>query len=541
MAHRGLLPVSPAPEFLEIPHVRAWPGGVVVSAVTVQPLAACPTCGQHSRRVHSRYQRTLTDLPCSGLCVQIQLQVRRFFCEAATCPRRTFAERIPAVAAPYARQTARLRAVLQAVGFALGGLPGARRAQDLATPVSRQTLLRGVLAAPEPARAQLDVVGLDDWAWRRARSYGTIGVALVRHRVVAVRPTRAAQDVAAWLEAQEAVTVVSRDRGGVYVDGATRGAPAAVQVADRWHLLTNLGEALEAFLVRERVRVPAPPADAMSAAAVQVAAVAPAIPEGGAKPTRHCAQATRTADARARARHERSSGVRTRHAQGVAVRQLAREFGLARNTVRRYVRAPTTSDASDPVLAARPRRHRRLDPYLPYLWERWMAGCRNGMQLYRELQSRGYSGGVSSVKVVIARWRARLPAPPPQPQPPLTPRALRWLLVKAWDDLDAAERAQVTRLFAAAPRVQTAATLVQTFHCLLRERRPTELAAWLEAAAASDIPELVSFVVGVGSDEAAVREACRSPWSQGQVEGQITRLKLLKRQMYGRASNDHAW
>jgi transposase len=535
MIHPDVLPTSPAAELLELLDVRRWSGGVVVTAVTVSALATCPSCGQQSRRVHSRYPRTLADLPCSGLAVQLRLQVRRFFCEAASCPRKTFAERIPEVAAPYARQTARLRALLQALGFALGGLPAARLAQQLATPVSRQTMLRRVLTAPEPARAPVAVLGLDEWAWRRARFYGTICVDLARRRVVEVLPTRSAQDVADWLATQEAVTVVSRDRGGVYADGAARGAPAAVQVADRWHLLKNLGEALEAFVVRERVRVPDPPAAVVPAAVVPAAQVQPAPPDAEAERVRRSAQATCHAEARARAREERITAVRTRSAQGVGIRPLAREFGLTRNTVRTYVRALVVSDATQSAVAPRPRRRRRLDPYLAYLWERWTAGCHNGMQLYRELQTRGYQGGVSILKALIAGWRTRLPAPPPLPHPPLTPRALRWLLVKAADDRGDAEQEQLKRLFAAAPRVQTAAALVQGFQRLLRERRPAELAAWLEAAAASGIPELASFVVGVRRDEAAVREACRSPWSQGQVEGQITRLKLLKRQMYGRA------
>lgn len=204
--------------------------------------ASCPLCQQPSSRRHSRYQRTLADLPWNGIAVQIRLQTRRFFCDNAACQRRIFTERIPTVATPYARRTTRLASWLTHVAFALGGLPGARLLRHGGCTISRQSLLRLIRSfqvedAPPPR-----VLSIDDFAFRKERTYGTIVVDLERHRVVELLPDRTADSVATWLAEHPGAEVVSRDRGGEYAEGAKRGAPEAIQVTDRFHLLRNLGD-----------------------------------------------------------------------------------------------------------------------------------------------------------------------------------------------------------------------------------------------------------------------------------------------------------
>jgi transposase len=517
---------------------------MTVTVASRRGSALCPICHRWSHRVHARFTRTLADLPWGGHIVRIQLQGRRFRCDNRRCTRQTFRERLPQLALPYRRRTRALSEALEAIGFALGGQPGARLARLCHMPVSRMTLLRLVRAAPAPSVPPPRVLGVDDWAFRRGRLYGTILVDLERHCPVDLLPDRSAATLADWLHAHPGVEIASRDRGGAYADGIRQGAPNALQVADRWHLLHNLGDALEAFLVRERVWLPECPVERLlptsppaideemgdPASRAWSAATAPA-PSSAAAPS--SAGTVRAQRARAAQRQECCARVCALLAQGQGIRQIARELGLARNTVRKYVRFPT---ARPPVPMQRPRRPRRLDPFLAYLHRRWSEGYHTSMQLFREIQARGYPGGASAVKVLAAKWRMNLPALPARPRPPLAPHALRWLLVKAPDAMTNDENHALARLFAAYPRVQAAHTLVQDFHRLLRERRPEALPQWLEATTASGIPELVSFVLGVHRDESAVRAALSLEWSQGQTEGQVNRLKTLKRQMYGRAA-----
>jgi transposase len=217
------------------------------------PTAACPRCAVSSSSVHSRYQRHLTDLPWRTHAVQLQLTVRKFFCRNSTCTRRMFTERLPDVVAVYARNTSRVVAALRAIGVALGGNAGARLAARLQLPTSPATLLRLVRAAKVPPTPALQAVGIDEWAWRRGHRYGTVLVDLATPRVVDLLPDRAAASVAAWLAQHPTVTTVCRDRSDVYADGIRRGAPQAGQVVDRFHLVQNLRQALEAFLLDRRL------------------------------------------------------------------------------------------------------------------------------------------------------------------------------------------------------------------------------------------------------------------------------------------------
>jgi transposase len=466
--------------------------------------------------------------------VVVHLRVRRFLCRNTTCPRRTFAEQAPALAPRYARRSTLLTGTLQHIGVALGGRPGARLSGSLRRPVSRTTLLRLVRGLPLPAAPPVRVLGVDDWARKRGCTYGTILIDQERHTVADLLPERTAPALAAWLQAHPGVEIIARDRAGAYADGARRGAPGATQVADRWHILVNLREALERLLARKHA--------AVRAAADEVLAVpspAPPTADGPTLPVPGVADQTTRAhrdqqERRAR-RVQRFEAVRALHEQGIGVHQIARTLGIGRNTVRRFLRAEGFPERQ-------PRRPGRtfVTPYEPYLHERWDAGCRNIAVLWREVRAQGYAGGYSALYAHLVRWRDQAGSTARSPSSPrrFSVRQATWLLLRDPDELDPVERAYVEALGRRCPGADDAGRLARSFVTLVRGRDRTALAPWVEAAERSDLPELRGFAAGLRRDWAAVAAGLELPWSSGQTEGQVNRLKLLKRQMFGRAGFD---
>jgi transposase len=576
---------------LRVQAVTVAEDAILVAVTASRQTARCPLCHQRARRIHARFTRLLADLPWHGHTVRMCLHGRRFRCTNDACSRQTFRERLPQQAPVYSRRTPALCTALQAVGFALGGQPGARLAAALHLPASRMTLLRLLHAAPLPTEAGAPptprVLSVDDWAFRRGRIYGTILVDLERHRPVDLLPDRTAETVAAWLRRHPGVEIASRDRGGAYAEGIRQGAPAAVQVADRLHLLKNLGDALEAFLLRKHAvlrqaateakahsRPPTPPTPstpptstrpcAHPAELARAPALVPApelperaLEEEAGRPHPHTPRtvaAQRERAARRARRLARYEAVQASAHAGMTQRQIARDVGLARGTIRRYLRAEAF-----PEQGPRPRPS-TLRPYEPYLRQQWDAGVQDAAVLWRALKAQGYTGGASMVRSFLGRWRirplglgagsvktGRRPHDAPSgAAPPHTctcsPHRTRWLLVQPDLIRDTTEQQFLETLLHLCPQVGQARTLVQDFGALVHQRHDrracavAELDAWLVAAEHSGITELRGFARGVRRDLAAVQAALLLDWSQGQTEGQVNRLKTLKRQMYGRAS-----
>jgi transposase len=472
--------------------------------------------------VHSRYERRLSDTAVAGQETMIHLRVRRFFCREETCAKKTFAEQVPGLTTRYGRWSNGLAGALRAVALALGGRAGARLAGRLATGVSRMTLIRLIRALPDPAASQAPrVLGVDEFALRRGHSYGTLLVDVQTRRPVDVLPDRSADSFAAWLAAHPGTEIICRDRAGCYADGAARGAPEAVQVADRWHLWHNLGDAVERAVARHRRCLGAATTSGPSA---RVAAHSGTAARCGTRP-----RSGRIAE-RTRQRHQ---VIHERLAAGHSRSAIAAELGLARNTVRRFARAADPGELL--VNDWSSQRPRMLDEYAPYLHQRWNQGCTDAAQLCREIRTRGYRGSYTLVRDYLAPLRATTTAPAPAPAPPKARKVTAWIMTHPDHRTRTATR-QLAAILAACPELATVQAHVTAFADIMTGRRGQDLEKWITAA--SGQPQLESFAAGLRRDQDAVTAGLTLPWSSGAVEGHVNRIKMLKRQMYGRASPD---
>jgi transposase len=440
------------------------------------------------------------------------------------------------VVAPYGRQTCRDRDALLAIGYALGGEAGCRLAKRLGIESSADTILRTMnrTAAVESAD-DVKVLGVDDWAWRRGHRYGTVLVDLERHQPVDLLPDRESETLSQWLRAHPTVRVISRDRAGAYAEGARQGAPDAVQVADRFHLFCNMTQALQRVLERlasvlQRVQLPersAPsaPNDAFGPADHEVHPSENVLPEVSIKLNRH----EQERHLRREKREKLFERVRAAYQKGLTRRAIAREIGITRTTVRRLLKAEEF-----PERAPRQRRS-ELDSFREYLETRWAEGCHNASQLCRELRQRGYSGQRSRVKEYVQPWRAKSLTAASKPRRTLPNLKLVALWLMKPPNLRApSEQLWVEAATTVHPQVAAVEQVAQQFRLAFRERNPEVFKSWLARGMESEIPEVKSFVAGIQRDYEAVLAAVEQPWSNGQVEGQVHRLKLIKRQMYGR-------
>jgi transposase len=411
-------------------------------------------------------------------------------------------------------------------------------------PTSRNTLLRLIRQVPTPHADPPRVIGLDDWAKRKGHTYGTIVVDLDRHCPVDLLEDRTAETIAAWLRTHPEVTIVARDRAEAYASGVTQGAPEAVQVADRWHLVKNLREAVETELHARPTLPWSPPralVEALSPDVLPPPSPANYTPIYPHTPTGRRADAARQARRTQRlGQYEQACALRQ---QGLSMARIARQVAVSPRTLCRWFAAK-----------AFPERQRRtgdtscVDPYLPLLHAQWDAGCRNATHLWRTLRAQGFPGsymGVYRYVTALRRGQPGWPAGPPRPPaspasaplPSLTAHQLSYLFVRRPEQRTPDEQAHGVQIQQYDPTIAQIATLTETFAQMVRQRTPGELQSWIETVLTSGLPDLKRFATGLQRDP-AVYAALEFPYSNGQTEGQVTRLKLLKRPMYGRAKLD---
>src|SRR5215213_10071816 len=521
----SLLPKVPG---LQLKNVAIDAKTVSLSIASTRLSASCPLCGQKTARLHSHYRRTVADLPWGGRSVRLSLLVRRFRCSAPECPRRIFAERLASVAEPYARKTTRLQEIVRLVGFTLGGEGGARLLWRLGMRASPSTLMRYVRGSPRAVHPPSEAVGIDDWAFRRGHQYGTIIVDLHRHEVIELFEDREATSVSAWLKRHPEIRIVARDRGGAYAEAAAKGAPQAVQVADRWHLLKNATEVVQRFVERNHAVV-----GEAAQRVMQTQQIDTSVAESSRAISMLSSREERGSLERRQKRYARYRDVMELHRQGVSERGIARALSINRATVRKFIGAATF-----PERAPHKRAGSILDPYIPYIHRRWAEGCDNAIQLWREIEALGYGGKVAMVRRYARRLRVRLMGSTPEQRTsslanamtfnaPSARRATWWLLGPT-EDLDKEQRAFVEQLCHLCPQMDPVRELARRFRKMVSEQRPEELDAWLDAAEDSEVAEIENFARALRRDYEAVAAALEYEWSSGQVEGQINRLTISK-------------
>lgn len=521
------------PAAIQIQYFTSEPNSITLVVKVIQSQPCCPKCERPSSSLHSNYQRTVADLPWYGVAIKLLLHTRKFRCKNPLCSQKVFCERLPKVVAPYARKTVRLNAALTLLAFALGGEAGARTACRLNLKTSGDTLIRRIRQTPLPEVSTPKALGIDDWAKQKGQSYGTILVDLQQRRPIDLLPDRESQTLAAWLKAHPGIEVITRDRAGAYAEGARIGAPDAKQVADRWHLLKNAREALERLLHRNHK-------------AIRQAYLRSHQPQTNVSVEEEASHPDSSDDAdlsssvepkQAQQFHEERRAlyelVKELQRQGLNINQIRLQLDRHHTTVARFFRAdvyPEIVRSSGSKVEA---------SFIEYLNQRWTEGCQNAAQLYRELRERGYRGSSVTIRRVTKRWRSSVPILVKAPPPKLpTPKALTWLLLKPGDQATQEERRLVEELLQQSEAIKQGYELIRDFWEMVRGRKAESFTTWLEAAGKSKLTELENFATGLKRDEMAVRAALSSEWSNGQSEGQINRLKFIKRQMFGRAKLD---
>jgi transposase len=516
---------------LRVHRVEDIGDAVVISASSRAGQACCPRCGSPSSRVHAGYVRVMADGAAAGRPVLISLRVRRFRCGQDRCPAVTFAEQADGVSVRYRRRSAPLLAMLTRFGLELAGRAGARLAGALGIAVHPSTMVRLVAALPEPGiTAAPEVLGVDDFALRKGHVYGTVLVDMRTGDTVDLLPDREAATLESWLKAHPGAQVICRHRSGAYAEGARDGAPDAIQVADRWHLWHNLAECAEKTVARHRGCLKEQPAgdDTGDQDAPEQAENAQVMSDGSLDAcSRERRLVTRT--------RERYAEIRERLDAGQSLAAICRATGLDRKTVQRFARAASV----DELLVNAMNRESKLDPFKPYICQRWNEGITDAAALDAELRERGWTGSVKTVRRYVAPFRQALAAPEPGPAVPKTRQITRWLLTRP-DRLRAEEQEQLGQITGRCPHIAALAGHIRSFAEMMTERTGSRnLESWLTAIEAdAGQPDLRSLAVGIRSDQQAVANGLTLPYSSGKVEGTVNKIKMIKRQMYGRAGFD---
>ncbi|OIV39515.1 hypothetical protein BIV57_00730 [Mangrovactinospora gilvigrisea] len=494
--------------------------GLLVEAAACGPPPRCPGCNSQASRVHSAYERGLAGLPVNGRALTVRLRVRRFFCDRGRCPRRTFVEQVDQLSERYRRSSLGLKQWQHAVAVELGGRPGQRLCRRLRLTAGRTRLL-GLLTEPAVPEQAPRVLGVDDFAFRRGKRYGTVLVDVESGRVVDVLPDREAATFAAWLTAHPGAEVICRDRATAYSKAIKEAAPDALEVADRWHLLQNLGVAVEKTCHQHRSclrKHTEGEAAVPLAAAITVTELPPSAP-----PRTQIVERTR----------QRHADVRSLVDTGWTISAIARRLHLDRKTVRRF----RDTDLDILLASAHERRPTGvLSPFKAYATARFTdtGGSVTATQVLAEIRAKGYRGSVQAIRKHFAALRDGT-AEPVRADIPSPRKITSWIMCRR-EDLSAKDDKRLLQVRTACPDINRVCDLARTFHDLLAHRRGHLLIDWIRQTEQEAPAPVRGFGGFLRQDLAAVTAGLTLDWSSGVVEGNVNRVKTIKRSMYNRAS-----
>ncbi len=520
------------PAGITIASVHPSATDLVVRVACHAPSMPCPECHQPSARIHGNYQRTVADLPCAGRNVILALTVRKFVCSTPICPRKIFTERLPGLVQSYARMTPRLIALVQALGLVAGGQMGTRLADRSGIATTPSTLLHHLMQLPPPVARAVRVLGVDDWSWKKRHRYGTLLVDLERHKIVEVLANRESATLEQWLRGHPEVEIVSRDRGKDYARAVTRAAPQALQVVDRFHLVRNLAEVLQKLLAHCRAEIRQQDADQLLP---EKRAEEPArpLPTPAAWQQRTPPHIEIAHQARQASRDDRFRQMTALRAHGLTQAAIAKRMGMSERAVRNWLKR-----GAAPIWKRQFRRRSVFDPYAAYVLERWQDGVHEAKQLYEEIRVQGFPGTVRIVQrfvQALADEPSRTTLPEAEASERFSANNATWLFIRDPKDLTTEQQAELELICQRSATAEVSYQLTQQFMSMLRLRRGQEFETWLEAVEASHISELRRFAHSLLKDKEAVVAGLTLSYSNGPVEAQVHKLKLVKRSMFGRA------
>ncbi len=557
---------------IAIEEINLQEKALTIQISTTNPTAICPLCEQSSPKIQSRYQRTLADLNWAEYSVRLIGQVRRFFCLNAACKRKIFCERLNPLTPAYARRTLRFTNWLREVAFAQGGRPGVRLIAKQGLTISRHTLIRLIRNTPLPHFQTPRLLGVDDWSFRKGHSYGTLLVDLEKHCPIELLAERSSQIFGDWLKTHSGIEVISRDRSSSYAEAARLHSPEAIQVADRFHLWQNLRTTIEQFFIRTQVWKQSffvtDPDSLMAKISPEHKAVVVAQEQAQPKPkkliTRRSAQVVKEPTKKEKVQQNRYLRRLVYYQQVVGMYQagmtnleIAAKLKMNRKTVARYLKA-----GSMEVVKTKPRQPgpSKVDLYKGYLEKRWIEEQPTIEQLHQEITAQGYTGSIGPIRKYLADFRPypgwgggwykhqsrprllshQLPTSSPNKSHKLSARQASWLMFKGarGDELKKEDPQLLPQLVERNEEVKSFYEVLRGFAKMLKAKDGKGLEEWLVQAQASQVLEAVSFARGIEIDKAAVLAGLNLPYSNGQLEGQVNRLKNIKRNMYGRANFD---
>jgi len=551
MINKGIMPKG-----FRIESLRVEENNIKGILVSVIEKSTCPVCKQESKRVQSQYQRTVAELPWSGIGVELSLQVRRFFCDNKNCIRKIFTERLPELVKVYGRKTISLERTLKVLAKAEGGESGARTAKELGIKVSADTLLNHIRKNTIMQDISVRVLGVDDWAKKKGQVYGTILVDLETGKIIDLLEDREAETFAKWLKEHPEVEIISRDRGQQYIQGGQLGAPQAIHIADRFHLLQNIRETMERALLsnyqelnltaRELALEQEQQIEKVSVTSNNTVEVSSKTVDErkGQEEKKIQSEVSDKSAIKRELRLERYKKVIELENEGISLSKISRMTGLSRKTVRKYIIRGEFPEI------AKTKRSSKLDPYIEYLWQRFQQGFTNATYLFKEIKKLGFTGSVEILRRAIKDWRKGVKEIEQRTKTILVPstRKLSFALLDLLKDKNKKEDKNidkqlelekfVDRLCKVSVKISQARELCKEFIGIIRERKALDLDNWVSKAINSGIVALKNFASFLLKDLDAVRNALIFEWSNGKVEAQVNRLKTVKRQMYGRANLD---